>query len=430
MRLGFAPIEDDDGNFVNGDAIISKATQYRMGKGLPNWDKFPRGRLCNLSIREQGAKAPVDNNAFIIFSINPKAINITQNARVSVQQGRNGYVISEAGLAEPRITIQGSFGHMLRRVPVPSDFYSNDNSNSALVSKEQYLDGQQTWFKLAELIKRYFNANQRRAQEGKKQLELVWFDPLHGADNTSAFRWVVVPTAVPSFSREVDTQGVIPYRLELICHYDDVKGIRANDSSSAKGIKLTSRPNPKFDVAGAPSAEEASNYFVDFSAPPVIIDGQVVGELKPLTSFLPNSVPTAPLPSLPKPPTVDRPNTQVYDFRKSPYAVNEAYKLFTKLGYPLEKHVQYGGNADTYKRGALSFLSTLPFLKIYKTPETIAGDNGITSTSLNLVNIPQTSPQRSQLSISLKGEEAIIKVRLGVYKTPWNTKRGTGPSLL
>lgn len=179
-------------------------------------------RLCYLYIREQGKKAPLDSDAFLVFNINPKSITIEQGVRVGVQHGRNAYTVTEGGLAEPRFKLEGSFGWILSRGIKPADLGGE--------AKAPLRDGWQMWHAMGELIKRYLDTNQERLAAGLPLHELMWVDPLHGSTGKPDLKWVVTPAAMPSLVHEYERQALHPYKLELI-------GIRDEYADDADAIK-------------------------------------------------------------------------------------------------------------------------------------------------------------------------------------------------
>jgi|GEM_PF-6650331 len=202
-----------------------------------------------LFIRERGER--FTRGTLFIFSMPPNALKVSRPAKVSVQETRHSYLVSEAGLSAPRIKLQGNFGWQLKRVDLPKymvgwglksnakyDAHTQDiwipwpfshergaegtwekilEGKVSALGFQQILDGRQSWFALRDICQFYFEENQKRVAQGKAPLELVLVYPLHG------IRWVVVPKELPDLNRTAERQGVWPYELELIGVYDDAR---------------------------------------------------------------------------------------------------------------------------------------------------------------------------------------------------------------
>ncbi len=235
MRIGYSTI-------VNGklrtpdlgspQINVSGATLARMGwinnrgRGLLAPEQY-EARVCYFFVRRQGASGPLTSadplykkfrsGTLLVFKMNPSSVTMERGVRVGVQQGLRGYVVTEGGSAEPRITLEGHFGEMLKQPKMPDEF-----SGRTAVPATKKLDGQQFWHALYEITEDYLAVNQEQALAGDALLELVWTDPIHGNDRAPyGFRWVVTPASLPSLRHTAAQQAIHPYRLELIGVRDD-----------------------------------------------------------------------------------------------------------------------------------------------------------------------------------------------------------------
>lgn len=200
------------------------------------------------------------NGVLFVFSLNPQHLKYEHRAHVAVQEGRGGYVVNQNGLGAPKWTIQGHFGWKMRQVLIPEyvaqgvlgKFIAGGNiihrvprldndirdikfslgsgnflnpigqwlvgDKGTITGKGEYwMDGQQAWFALRDLITYYFEVNMQRVADGKPPYELVWYDSLH------SLKWVVVPSGPPTLERSVGTQGTMPYTLEFVGVYNDAR---------------------------------------------------------------------------------------------------------------------------------------------------------------------------------------------------------------
>lgn len=174
-----------------------------------------RNPVCIMVLRDSETKH-YEGSAFI-FPWNPQHVRIEQAARVAVQQAFSGYVIYQNGMGPTAFTISGHFGWQLKTMKADKVFGDGLAAKKTSRSRisAQTLDGQQAWLRLAAFIRGYFEQNQGRIREGKKPLEILWYDQLHEV------RHVVVPKGIPTLDHGFDRQGVMPYTLELISQYSD-----------------------------------------------------------------------------------------------------------------------------------------------------------------------------------------------------------------
>jgi hypothetical protein len=225
----------------------AKSLGYKDGTVGVEYSRKPRN-LCYLYIREQigvGANAtdpkrstPIDDTAYLVFNINPKSMSIEQGVRVGVQQGRNGYTVSEGGPMEPHFNFEGHFGQVFQSPAKPGGLKIDGNPPKR--------DGFQAIERLRALVLRYLEDNQQRTLAGQPLLELVWCDPLHGGKGQNSLRWVVTPASIPSLKHEAATTGVISYRMELIGVYDDQRP----RSLPTKAVNYTTIAGPKVESSG------------------------------------------------------------------------------------------------------------------------------------------------------------------------------------
>jgi hypothetical protein len=359
----------------NTPTLVSNATAARMGfdrsstltvktqkNGSDNirvTGSVVQPRLCVLSIREQGGNQLISApDSFVIFKMNYKSLDWTQGARVQVQQGMNGYVINENGLSEPHFIIQGNGGSVLKSGNSAKQFEKGmvaiDQSFGTGSKERKYniggqkdptaMDGQQFWFRLRAVCELYFNTNQARKASGKRAVEMVWFDPMHGRDGEPGLRWVVVPMAMPTLKRTAETQAVMPFHLDLAGVYDDIKG-RQKPLTEPVILKPAATPKYKPPVADKITAPPVPKV----TDPPSVPEDHPVGVAhydtkewkaevdKIVDGFTPNN---------PFAPQVGNTVNANFDFRFCARSLQYIAERMKILGYPVSKHKK--GSTDYY----------------------------------------------------------------------------------
>jgi hypothetical protein len=198
-------------------------------------------------VGEKASRVPM----WLIFKMNPTTMNYTRGLKTSVQHGMNSYVVHEGGFRELNIVLEGNFGYVRSDAPLVTDqFKTATGLKPEQINLQGGRDGWQAWLALYKLLYIYIEENQRRVLSNEPLLELIWADPLHSlndADANDALMWVVTPKEMASLSHKIETQGILPYKLELIGVRDirtKVRTIATPNLTPKGGSKVVVRPIP------------------------------------------------------------------------------------------------------------------------------------------------------------------------------------------
>lgn len=246
---------------LNGEKVVSDGTAKKLGwnqvagRETPSFNKNGQTQLCYMYIREQNKTLFKIQSIpqWVIFRLNPQAMEYKRGLKNSVQYGMNGFVVHEGGYKELSITLEGNFGYVSKDSPLALSAQFTKSTGLQLGAVAAQLgrqDGWQAWRALYSLLDIYITENQRRILAGEKILELMWCDPLHsltevGDKGFGVLQWVVTPKDMPSLTHRVENQALLPYKLELIGVRDDQANntvIRTPNLVPRLGVPFQVRP--------------------------------------------------------------------------------------------------------------------------------------------------------------------------------------------